>query len=87
MKKPIRYLITASLLACLIGSAPAQEMLMFKKNKHRQAYYRAGDVISFRIKGERRKITDVIRDFEDSVIVFKDYSINLKQITHLYVDQ
>jgi hypothetical protein len=81
------YIAFILMLSTLSISSFAQEMLMFKKNKRRQAYYKAGDIISFRIKGERRKITDVIRDFEDSVIVFRDYRLNPSQITHLYVDK
>ena len=80
------FLAILFLVTCL-SPASAQEMLMFKKNKRRQAYYQAGDEISFRLKGDRRKITDVIRDFEDSLIVFRNYMVNPKEITHLYVDE
>ena len=56
------------------------------KNKHRQAYYKAGDAISFRVKGDKSKITDQIKAFEDSVIVFQGYQVPVREITDLYVD-
>ena len=59
---------------------------MFKKNKNKIAYYKMGDVISFRIKGDKKKITEPIRGVEDSLLVFKYFNLNPKEITHMYVD-
>lgn len=64
----------------------AQSRLMFKKNKNKIAYYETGDKISFRIKSEKIKFTELIRGFEDSVIVFKNFKINPSEITAMYVD-
>ena len=60
---------------------------MFQKNRIRHAIYKNGDVITFRIRSEKFKITDEIRGFTDSLILFRDYSINPKEITRLYFDQ
>ena len=46
-----------------------------------------GDVISFRIKGDKKKITEPIRGVEDSLLVFKYFNLNPKEITHMYVDE
>src|SRR6187551_2727204 len=64
-----------------------QSLLMFKKNKNKIAYYKMGDVISFRIKGDKKKITEPIRGVEDSLLVFKYFNLNPKEITHMYVDE
>ena len=45
-----------------------------------------GDVISFRLKDDKKKHTFKIRGFEDSVIVFDNYRINPNEITHMYID-
>ncbi len=62
------------------------QKLLFHKNRYRQALYNVGDVISFRLKGEKLKITATIRSFEDSAIVFPNFKVNPRDITHLYVD-
>ena len=62
------------------------QKLLFHKNRNRQAMYKAGDVISFRVKGDNTKVTGQIRGFEDSLIVFPGFKINPQTITHLYVD-
>jgi hypothetical protein len=64
----------------------SQSVLMFKKNNHRIAYYKTGDVISFRVRGDRSKITDQIRGFEDSVMVFLNYKVSPQEISDVYVD-
>jgi hypothetical protein len=74
---------------CLLifsGNLCFSQELLFHKNRHREAIYKKGDVISFRVRGEDFKITDEIRGFTDSTIMFKDYMINPKEITRLYFD-
>lgn len=61
--------------------------MLQKRNNHKNAYYKAGDVISFRIKGDKSKNTGEIIAFEDSVIVFKGYKMHVNQITSLYIDE
>lgn len=67
-------------------SAFAQTFLLFHKNRYREAHYVVSDVITFRLKGERRKIKAEIVGFEDSLIVFNGFKINPGHITDLYVD-
>ena len=67
-----------------LGQAP--KFLMFEKSRNRKAFYYIGDEVSIRIRGDRSKFTDRIVGLEDSVIVFRSYRINVKDITHIYVD-
>jgi hypothetical protein len=62
------------------------QKLLFHKNRHREALYKVGDVISFRVKNSDSKISGQIRSFEDSLIVFQNFKVNPNKITHLYVD-
>jgi hypothetical protein len=62
------------------------QKLLFHKNRHREAIYKKGDEISFRLKNDKSKITGQIIGFEDSVIVFPGFKINPRRISHLYVD-
>jgi hypothetical protein len=80
-----KFYILTKVLLCLSSICYGQKLL-FHKNRHRQAFYKEGDVISFRLKNDKSKITGQIRGFEDSLIVFLDFKIDPKKITHLYVD-
>jgi len=82
-----RYFLLAIVLLCLHEEGFGQKSLLFNKNWRRQAIYKTGDVLSFQLKADPRKITDQITGFDDSLIVFKNYKINPKEITHLYVDK
>jgi hypothetical protein len=81
MIKTLLFLLVITSTNCC-----SQSLLMFKKNNHRIAYYKAGDVISFRVRGDKSKITDQIRGFEDSVIVFSNYKVSPQEISDVYVD-
>lgn len=60
---------------------------MFQKNRGRTAFYKKGDLISFRLHKDKTKYTFQILGFEDSVFVVSNYKINPKEISHLYVDE
>lgn len=70
----------------LTSAAFAQTFLLFHKNRYREAHYVVSDVITFRVKGEKKKVTAEIIGFEDSLIVFQQFKVNPKNITDLYVD-
>ncbi len=83
--------MTRLICVCLLSAAcycecRAQSFLTFSKNWYRQAHYYVDDEISFRIKGDDKKYTDLIRGFEDSLIVFHYHKVAVQDITHLYVD-
>lgn len=63
-----------------------ESLLYFRKNGHREAVYGVGDALSFTVKGSPDKFSERIRGFEDSLLVFDTYKLNVKQISALYVD-
>lgn len=82
-----KILVLIIYVLLVVSNKPCHaQRLLYSKNRYKQVYYEVGDIFSFRIKGERLKITRQITGFEDSVIVFQDMKINPKRITHLYVD-
>ncbi|WP_375416724.1 hypothetical protein [uncultured Hymenobacter sp.] len=75
-------------LVCICSfSCLGQNCLYFKKNNHREAFYTSGDVITFNLKGNKAKISEQIKGFEDSLIVFQFYKVNPKEIAAIYVDK
>lgn len=75
-------------LIVLFGFGPvcSGQKLLFHKNRHREAIYKEGDRISFKLKNNKSKISEQIIGFEDSLIVFQDFKINPRDVSHLYVD-
>lgn len=57
------------------------------KNKNKNAYYKAGDKISFRTNEHKRRITGKILELKDSVIVFKGFEVRVSEISSLYIDE
>lgn len=82
----IKTLVLWSLFVAIGTSCFAQNFLLFHKNRFKHTRYKVGDVISFRLKDDKKKHTFKIRGFEDSVIVFDNYRINPNEITHMYID-
>ncbi len=70
----------------LLSLGLSGQKLLLHKNKIREETYQIGDVISFRLKNNKSKITRLIIGFEDSLIVFQDYRINPKEISDVYID-
>ena len=81
----INIFLTFLFLFTLAKPGYGQELL-FHKNRIREVFYKKGDVITFRVAGEKFKITAEIKGFADSLIVFRDFTINPREITHLYFD-
>lgn len=76
------------LLFVAVSSFGQTKFLMLqKKNKNKNAYYKPGDVISFKVSDRTSKITGEILDIKDSVLVFRGYEIYVNEITHLYIDE
>ncbi|HEY5824635.1 MAG TPA: hypothetical protein VIT44_09725 [Cyclobacteriaceae bacterium] len=58
------------------------------KNKNKVVYYESGDELTFTIAGHREKIKDQIKLFiGDSIIVFNQHNIDVRQIDGVYVDK
>ena len=75
------------LVLSLAGYVDAQPMLAFRKSPSKIAYYEKGEVISFRVNGDRTRHTHQIETFTDSTIVFRYHEVALRDITHVFVDQ
>ena len=79
-----------ALLALLLVSSSAfgqYPLLMLEKtNKNKDAYYEVGDELTFYRQGKKTKIKDKIIGFEDSIIVFRGYSVPIGEITALHID-
>ena len=85
----MRKFLALGLVWWMVGShcwGQSQEFLMFEKSRNRRAFYYVGDELSIQIQGDKSKFTDRIVGLEDSTIVFSSYRINVKDITHIYVD-
>src|SRR4051812_37437022 len=80
-------LIAGLFFFCVSFCCYGQSKLLFHKNRYREVLYDAGEYITIRGKGERKKFKGQIKEFRDTVIVFRgDYWVNPKNITHIYLD-
>lgn len=61
--------------------------MLQKKNKNKNAYYKPGDEISFRINGSKGKFAAEILDFKNDVIIFRSFEIRVDEISSLYIDE
>jgi len=61
--------------------------MLQKRNKNKNAYYIPGDVITFTVNGDKRRISGEIADFKDDVIIFKGFEIQVDEISSLYIDE
>jgi len=61
--------------------------MLQKRNKNKNVYYKPGDEITFRLNGNKRKISGEIVDFKDSVIVFRGFEVRVNEISSLYIDE
>lgn len=77
------------LIFFLSGECVAQQrvLMLQKRSKNKNVYYKPGDKISFRIEGSNEKISDVILGFTDDAIVFSAVELPVRKITSLYVDE
>ncbi len=83
-----RDLFHILLLVAVCSTCYSQEDLLMlqKRNRHKNAYYKVGDEISFRVKGSKSRMTSQIVGFRDSTILFSDYEVDLNQISSIYID-
>jgi hypothetical protein len=61
--------------------------MLQKRNKNKNAYYKPGDEISFRLNGSKRKISGEILELKDSIIVFHGFQVRVDEISSLYIDK
>ena len=80
-------LIILSTLYVINNGALSQKSLVFEKNDTRFETYRVGETISFEIKDNNQKVTQEIRGFTDSLIIFPTWHLAVQDISALYVDE
>lgn len=61
-------------------------LMLQKKNKNKNAYYKAGDEIAFRTNDSNEKIKGRIVNFQDSTVVFDGFEVRLADILSVYID-
>lgn len=65
----------------------AQNKLLFHKNRFREAFYRIGDPLTFRIKSSNEKISGVINAISDTAFVIDQVSHKPSDIDRIYIDK
>lgn len=85
----IRMLLTFLFCALISDMALCQNRLLMlqKRNKNKNVYYKPGEEISFRLNESKRKISGEILDLKDSVIVFHGFEVRVGEISSLYIDE
>lgn len=68
------------------ASAQHNVLLLEMPNPNKNAYYEVGDVLTFYLPGKRSRRTETILALEDSLIVFRGYTVPVSQITALHID-
>lgn len=61
--------------------------MLQKRNKNKNAYYKPGDELSFRLKQDRTKHSGEIVAFGDSLIIFREFEVHVNEIASLYIDE
>jgi hypothetical protein len=73
-------------LAAQQAVAQQQVLVLQMPNPNKNAYYEVGDRLTFYLPGKRSKRTETILGLEDSLIVFRGYTMPVDQITALHID-
>lgn len=67
-------------------SAQHQVLALEMPNPNKNAYYEVGDKVTFYLPGKRSRRTETILALEDSLIVFRGYTVPVSQVTALHID-
>lgn len=70
-----------------VGFGQRKFLMLQKRNKNKNAYYKVGDEISFRVIGSKERISGEILDLKDSAIIFRGFEMPVNQISNLYIDE
>ena len=70
---------------CCVGQHTL--LMLEKKSRNKNVYYRPGNKISFRVNEDKRRITGEILEFRDSTIVFRGFEVPVSEISSLYIDE
>ena len=80
------FLSLSLFLAANQATAQQPVLVLQMPNPNKNAYYEVGDQLTFYLPGKRSKRTETILDLEDSLIVFRGYTVPVGQITALHID-
>lgn len=83
--KTIALLFTLSLFT-LRATAQRNVLVLEMPNPNKNAHYEVGEELTFYLSGKRSKRTETILALEDSLIVFRGYTVPVSQITALHID-
>ncbi len=73
-------------LAAYYATAQQSVLLLEMSNPNKNVYYEVGDQLTFYLSGKRSKRTETILALEDSLVVFREYTAPVGQITALHID-
>src|SRR5687768_9974424 len=62
-------------------------LMLQKRNTNKNVVYKIGDEVSFYTDFHQGKVTGKIISFEDSVIVFNGYRVDVRDIKALHIDE
>ncbi len=80
-------LVTFALLQWTYSASAQHRVLALEMpNQNKNAYYRVGDELTFYLPNKRSRRTERILALEDSLIVFRGYSVPVNQIVALHID-
>lgn len=85
----MKLLLLSFLLVIMGHNCFGQQTLLMlqKRNKNKNVYYKIGDELSFRLADSKNKVSGEIMAIQDSVIVFKGFEANVVEISSLYIDE
>ena len=80
------FLSLSLFLAASQATAQQSVLVLQMPNPNKNAYYEVGDQLTFYLPGKRSKRTETILGLEDSLIVFRGYTVPVGQIAALHID-
>jgi hypothetical protein len=79
------FLSLSLFLAASQATAQQSVLVLQMPNPNKNAYYEVGDQLTFYLPGKRSRRTETILGLEDSLIVFRGYTVPVGQITALHI--
>ena len=79
-------LVLTLFLTAYHATAQQSVLLLEMSNPNKNVYYEVGDQLTFYLPGKRSRRTETILDLEDSLVVFRGYTVPVGQITALHID-
>jgi len=86
---PVLNTILFTLLLFTFSNAAGQnrQLMLQKKNRNKNVYYKVGDELTFYREDKKSRIKGDILAIEDSTLVFKGYKVHINEIDALHIDE